>query len=60
MQGLNKLRSMVPPADLVHIKGNIYRMVDHNCRGYYFYLQLPTGGYTYHQTLADAEKASRV
>lgn len=32
---LNKLKKILPPAQLVHIKDDIYRMVDYRGRGYY-------------------------
>ena len=47
------------PAKLIYIKENVYRMVDTRGIGYYFYVKCSTGGYTYHQTLEDAEKAAQ-
>ena len=50
---------MATSARLIHIKGNIYRMVDLRGRGYYWYVKCPTGYFTYHQTLEDAEDAEK-
>ena len=56
---LNKLRKSLQTAQLVHIKDDIYRMVDYRGRGYYWYVLYPSGHWTYHQTLKEAEQTSR-
>ena len=55
LQRLRKAMLSYTKSNLRHVKSNIYRMYDHNGRGYYWHVHTPSG-YTYYQTLADAEK----